>query len=92
MKPCNAIQCATLHRLNPEPTLPTMDGVAEFSEYVSETVDAVPSTCWSPPPQAASPSSPSLAATSSWWPRGPALGLLMASTSWWTVALTASPV
>ncbi|XP_058150040.1 microtubule-associated protein 1A isoform X1 [Dasypus novemcinctus] len=33
----------TLHlRLNPEPTLPTMDGVAEFSEYVSETVD-VPS-------------------------------------------------
>uniref|UniRef100_H0XV90 Microtubule associated protein 1A n=2 Tax=Otolemur garnettii TaxID=30611 RepID=H0XV90_OTOGA len=29
-------------RLNPEPTLPTMDGVAEFSEYVSETVD-VPS-------------------------------------------------
>ncbi|XP_043837139.1 LOW QUALITY PROTEIN: microtubule-associated protein 1A [Dromiciops gliroides] len=33
----------TLHlRLNPEPTLPTMDGVAEFAEYVSETVD-VPS-------------------------------------------------
>ncbi|XP_069862033.1 microtubule-associated protein 1A isoform X1 [Dipodomys merriami] len=33
----------TLHlRLNPEPMLPTMDGVAEFSEYVSETVD-VPS-------------------------------------------------
>ncbi|XP_069316984.1 microtubule-associated protein 1A isoform X2 [Eulemur rufifrons] len=33
----------TLHlRLNPEPTLPIMDGVAEFSEYVSETVD-VPS-------------------------------------------------
>ncbi|KAF6131319.1 microtubule associated protein 1A [Phyllostomus discolor] len=33
----------TLHlRLNPESTLPTMDGVAEFSEYVSETVD-VPS-------------------------------------------------
>ncbi|KAG8505220.1 Microtubule-associated protein 1A [Galemys pyrenaicus] len=33
----------TLHlRLNPDPTLPTMDGVAEFSEYVSETVD-VPS-------------------------------------------------
>ncbi|XP_036094792.1 microtubule-associated protein 1A isoform X2 [Rousettus aegyptiacus] len=33
----------TLHlRLNPEPILPTMDGVAEFSEYVSETVD-VPS-------------------------------------------------
>lgn len=33
----------TLHlQLNPEPTLPTMDGVAEFSEYVSETVD-VPS-------------------------------------------------
>uniref|UniRef100_A0A8C2VBX8 Microtubule associated protein 1A n=1 Tax=Chinchilla lanigera TaxID=34839 RepID=A0A8C2VBX8_CHILA len=33
----------TLHlRLNPEPALPTMDGVAEFSEYVSETVD-VPS-------------------------------------------------
>ncbi|XP_021047989.1 microtubule-associated protein 1A isoform X1 [Mus pahari] len=33
----------TLHlRLNPEPVLPTMDGVAEFSEYVSETVD-VPS-------------------------------------------------
>ncbi|CAK6432310.1 unnamed protein product [Pipistrellus nathusii] len=33
----------TLHlRLNPEPTLPAMDGVAEFSEYVSETVD-VPS-------------------------------------------------
>ncbi|KAF6351741.1 microtubule associated protein 1A [Rhinolophus ferrumequinum] len=33
----------TLHlRLNPEPLLPTMDGVAEFSEYVSETVD-VPS-------------------------------------------------
>lgn len=29
-------------RLNPEPVLPTMDGVAEFSEYVSETVD-VPS-------------------------------------------------
>ncbi|XP_021081922.1 microtubule-associated protein 1A isoform X2 [Mesocricetus auratus] len=33
----------TLHlQLNPEPVLPTMDGVAEFSEYVSETVD-VPS-------------------------------------------------
>ncbi|KAM5177201.1 microtubule-associated protein 1A isoform 1-T1 [Callospermophilus lateralis] len=33
----------TLHlRLNPEPILPTMDGVAEFSEYISETVD-VPS-------------------------------------------------
>ncbi|XP_019580903.2 microtubule-associated protein 1A isoform X3 [Rhinolophus sinicus] len=33
----------TLHlRLNPESMLPTMDGVAEFSEYVSETVD-VPS-------------------------------------------------
>lgn len=33
----------TLHlRLNPEPRLPAMDGVAEFSEYVSETVD-VPS-------------------------------------------------
>ncbi|XP_062948062.1 microtubule-associated protein 1A isoform X2 [Cynocephalus volans] len=33
----------TLHlQLNPEPTLPIMDGVAEFSEYVSETVD-VPS-------------------------------------------------
>ncbi|XP_058521938.1 microtubule-associated protein 1A isoform X1 [Ochotona princeps] len=33
----------TLHlQLNPEPRLPTMDGVAEFSEYVSETVD-VPS-------------------------------------------------
>ncbi|XP_074091352.1 microtubule-associated protein 1A isoform X2 [Macrotis lagotis] len=33
----------TLHlRLNPEPTLPTMDGVTEFAEYVSETVD-VPS-------------------------------------------------
>nr|XP_021505517.1 microtubule-associated protein 1A isoform X3 [Meriones unguiculatus] len=29
-------------QLNPEPVLPTMDGVAEFSEYVSETVD-VPS-------------------------------------------------
>ncbi|XP_066199346.1 microtubule-associated protein 1A isoform X1 [Saccopteryx leptura] len=33
----------TLHlQLNPEPMLPTMDGVAEFSEYVTETVD-VPS-------------------------------------------------
>ncbi|XP_070985278.1 microtubule-associated protein 1A isoform X1 [Oncorhynchus clarkii lewisi] len=30
------------YRLNPEPTLPDMEGVAEFTEYVSETVD-VPS-------------------------------------------------
>ncbi|XP_029623893.1 microtubule-associated protein 1B isoform X1 [Salmo trutta] len=27
------------YRLNPEPTLPDMEGVAEFTEYVSETVD-----------------------------------------------------
>uniref|UniRef100_A0A3B4V7V5 Microtubule associated protein 1A n=1 Tax=Seriola dumerili TaxID=41447 RepID=A0A3B4V7V5_SERDU len=31
------------YRLNPEPHLPDMDGVAEFTEYVSETVD-VPSS------------------------------------------------
>ncbi|XP_037344649.2 microtubule-associated protein 1A isoform X2 [Pungitius pungitius] len=31
------------YRLNPEPTLPDMDGVTEFTEYVSETVD-VPSS------------------------------------------------
>ncbi|XP_040018207.2 microtubule-associated protein 1A isoform X1 [Gasterosteus aculeatus] len=31
------------YRLNPEPTLPDMDGVTEFAEYVSETVD-VPSS------------------------------------------------
>lgn len=30
------------YRLNPEPNLPNMDGVTEFTEYVSETVD-VPS-------------------------------------------------
>ncbi|KAJ8393146.1 hypothetical protein AAFF_G00068290, partial [Aldrovandia affinis] len=30
------------YRLNPEPTLPKMDGVTEFTEYLSETVD-VPS-------------------------------------------------
>ncbi|KAK1891861.1 Microtubule-associated protein 1A [Dissostichus eleginoides] len=31
------------YRLNPEPNLPDMDGVTEFTEYVSETVD-VPSS------------------------------------------------
>uniref|UniRef100_A0A3Q3MLW9 Microtubule-associated protein 1Aa n=2 Tax=Labrus bergylta TaxID=56723 RepID=A0A3Q3MLW9_9LABR len=38
-----SIQNLLEYRLNPEPHLPDMDGVNEFSEYVSETVD-VPSS------------------------------------------------